>query len=136
MMREYKLLIGGKMVAGDQQMDVINPATEEVLTKCPRASVAQLNDAVAAAKAAFPGWAATPIAARKAVLNSIADAIEKNSSELARLLTQEQGKPIGDATGEVLGTAAFFRYFTALDLPVKVIDDSPNRRVEQRRRPL
>ena len=135
-MSEYKLLIGGKMVAGAQEMDVINPATEEVLTKCPRASEAQLNDAVAAAKAAFPGWAATPIADRKAVLNAIADTIEKHADELARLLTQEQGKPIGDATGEVYGTAAFFRYFTALDLPVKVIDDSEGRKVELHRKPL
>ena len=135
-MSEYKLLIGGKMVAGDQEMDVINPATEEVLTKAPRASVAQLNDAVAAAKAAFPGWAATPMAERKAVLNAIADVIEKNSADLARLLTQEQGKPLGDATGEVLGTAAFFRYFTALDLPIKVIDDSEGRKVELHRKPL
>ena len=135
-MSEYKLLIGGKMVAGAQEMDVINPATEEVLTKCPRASEAQLNDAVAAAKAAFPGWAAKPIAERKAVLNAIADTIEKHADELARLLTQEQGKPIGDATGEVYGTAAFFRYFTALDLPVKVIDDSEGRKVELHRKPL
>lgn len=135
-MSDYKLLIGGKLVAGDQTMDVVNPATEEVLAKCPRASKAQLDQAVAAAKAAFPGWAATPIAERKKALGAIADIIEKNAGELARLLTQEQGKPIGDATGEVYGTAAFFRYFTALDLPVKVIDDSEHRRVEAHRKPL
>ncbi|MEN6542583.1 aldehyde dehydrogenase family protein [Parvibaculum sp.] len=135
-MSDFKLLIGGKLVAGDQTMDVINPATEEVLAKCPRASKAQLNEAVAAAKAAFPAWAATPIAERKKALGAIADIIEANAAELARLLTQEQGKPIGDATGEVYGTAAFFRYFTMLDLPVKVIDDSENRRVEAHRKPL
>lgn len=135
-MSDFKLLIGGNLVAGDQTMDVINPATEEVLAKCPRASKAQLNQAVAAAKAAFPAWAATPIAERKKVLGAIADIIEANAAELARLLTQEQGKPIGDATGEVYGTAAFFRYFTMLDLPVKVIDDSENRRVEAHRKPL
>ncbi|MGV8995574.1 MAG: aldehyde dehydrogenase family protein [Parvibaculaceae bacterium] len=135
-MSEYKLLIGGKLVAGDQTMDVINPATEEVLAKAPRASVAQLNEAVAAAKAAFPAWSKTPIAERKKALNAIADVIEANGQELARLLTQEQGKPLADATGEVYGTAAFFRYFTALDLPVKVIDDSEGRKVELHRKPL
>jgi len=135
-MTDFKLLIGGKLVAGDQTMDVINPATEEVLAKCPRASKAQLDQAVAAAKAAFPAWSATPIAERKKALNAIADIIEKNAGELARLLTQEQGKPIGDATGEVYGTAAFFRYFTVLDLPVKVLDDSEGRRVEAHRKPL
>tara|TARA_R110000824_G_scaffold118960_15_gene272354 strand:+ start:45136 stop:46539 length:1404 start_codon:yes stop_codon:yes gene_type:complete len=135
-MSEYKLLIGGKLVDGAQTMDVINPATEEVLAKCPRASEAQLNEAVAAAKAAFPAWAKTSMAERKKALNAIADAIEANGQELARLLTQEQGKPLADATGEVFGTAAFFRYFTALDLPVKVIDDSEGRKVELHRKPL
>ncbi|MDX5367336.1 MAG: aldehyde dehydrogenase family protein, partial [Alphaproteobacteria bacterium] len=110
-MSEYKLLINGKLVDGAKSTPVLNPATEEPVALCPRASEAQLNEAVAAAKAAFPGWAATPIAERKKALNAIADAIEANGADLARLLTQEQGKPIGDATGEVYGTAAFFRYF-------------------------
>ncbi len=135
-MSEYKLLINGKMVDGAKSSPVLNPATEEPVALCPRASEAQLNEAVAAAKAAFPGWAATPIAERKKALNAIADAIEANGAELARLLTQEQGKPIGDATGEVYGTAAFFRYFTMLDLPVKVIEDSDGKKVEAHRRPL
>lgn len=132
----YKLLIGGKLVDGDQTMNVVNPATEEVLAACPRASMSQLNQAVAAAKAAFPSWSATTMADRKKALLTIADIIEKNATELARLLTQEQGKPLADATGEVYGTAAFFRYFTALDLPVKVIEDSPGKRVEAHRKPL
>ncbi|MBI1262007.1 MAG: aldehyde dehydrogenase family protein [Rhizobiales bacterium] len=132
----YKLLIGGKLVDGDQTMDVLNPATEEVLAKCPRASKAQLDQAVAAAKSAFPAWSKTSIDERKKVLNGIADIIEKNSDELARLLTQEQGKPLADATGEILGAAAFFRYFTSLDLPVRIIEDSDQKRVEAHRRPL
>lgn len=135
-MSEYKLLINGKLVDGAKSSPVLNPATEEPVALCPRASEAQLNEAVAAAKAAFPGWAATPIAERKKALNAIADVIEANGAELARLLTQEQGKPIGDATGEVYGTAAFFRYFTMLDLPVKIIEDSEGKKVEAHRRPL
>ena len=135
-MAEYSLLINGALVAGDATMDVVNPATEEVLCAAPRASEAQLDQAVAAAKAAFPAWSNTPLDERKAVVNKIADAIEANAEGLARLLTQEQGKPIGDATAEVYGTAIFLRYFTSLDLPVKIIDDSEGRRVEAHRRPL
>jgi acyl-CoA reductase-like NAD-dependent aldehyde dehydrogenase len=135
-MSDYKLLINGELKAGDLTMPVINPATEEVLADCPRASEDQLNEAVAAAKAAFPAWSATSIDERKAVVNKIADAIEANGQEFAQLLVQEQGKPLADATGEVFGMAAFCRYFTALDLPVKVIDDSEGRRVEAHRRPL
>ncbi len=53
-MEHFNLLIDGTIVACDQTMKVINPATEEAFTDCPRASVGQLNQAVAAAKAAFP----------------------------------------------------------------------------------
>ena len=60
-MSDFNLLIDGKMVPGDLTMPVLNPATEEVLAQCPRASKNQLDEAVAAAKAAFPAWAATPI---------------------------------------------------------------------------
>ena len=135
-MSDYQLLINGQLVDGDHTMAVVNPANEEKLADCPKASEAQLNDAVAAAKAAFPAWSETAIEERKAVVLKIADAIEANATELAQLLTEEQGKPLGDATGEVYGMAAFCRYFTSLDLPVKVIDDSEGRKVEAHRRPL
>ena len=135
-MGTYKLLIDGRMEDGDSVMDVVNPATEEVLAQCPRASKGQLDKAVAAAKAAFPAWSKTPIAERKKVLNAAADIIEANAAELARILTQEQGKPLADAMGEAYGLAAFFRYFTSLDLATKVIEESEGRKVEMRRKPL
>ncbi len=135
-MSDYRLLIDGKMVDGDQTMAVLNPATEEVLAQCPRASKAQLDKAVAAAKAAFPAWSAMPIEDRRKLVLKMADVIEANSSDLARLLTSEQGKPLADATFEVMGMAGFFRYLASLDLPMKVIEDSNDRRVEAHRRPL
>lgn len=135
-MGPFKLLINGRLVDGDATMDVLNPATEEVLSACPRASKAQLDEAVAAAKAAFPAWAATPIDERRKALVAIADAIQANVAELGRILTQEQGKPLQDAMGEAFGASAFFRYFASLDLPVNVIEDSPEKKVEVRRRPL
>jgi acyl-CoA reductase-like NAD-dependent aldehyde dehydrogenase len=135
-MTDFNLLIDGKMVPGDLQMPVLNPATEEVLAQCPRASQAQLNTAVAAAKAAFPAWAATPIGERRKLIVQMADAIEANVAELARILTSEQGKPLADATAEVMGMGGFFRYLASLDLPMKVIEDSGDRRVEAYRRPL
>jgi acyl-CoA reductase-like NAD-dependent aldehyde dehydrogenase len=135
-MGPFKLLINGNLVDGDAVMDVVNPATEEVLSQCPRASKAQLDQAVAAAKAAFPAWSRTSMDERRAALVAIADVIQEHAPELGRILTQEQGKPIGDAVGEAYGASAFFRYFASLDLPVKVIEDSPARKVEQRRKPL
>src|ERR1700760_375414 len=135
-MSEYNLLIDGKMVPGDQTMPVLNPATEEVLAQCPRASKSQLDDAVAAAKAAFPAWAATPIEEPRNLVPKRAEPTKANTSELARLLPSEQGKPLADATGEVMGMAGFFRYLSSLDLPMRVIEESGDRRVEAHRRPL
>ena len=135
-MGAYKLLINGEMVDGDLSMDVLNPATEEVLADCPRASEDQLNAAVAAAKAAFPAWSKTDVDERKALVLKIADVIEANATELIQLLTKEQGKPLEAATVEVYGMAAFCRYFTSLDLPVEVLEDSDARRVEVHRNPL
>jgi acyl-CoA reductase-like NAD-dependent aldehyde dehydrogenase len=135
-METLKLLIGGKLVDGDQIMQVINPATEEVLADCPRASVGQLNKAVAAAKAAFPAWSRTDIGERRKIIGQIADVIDANATTLARTLTQEQGKPLQDAAGEVAGMAAFFRYFATLDLSMKVLEDSGERKVELHRKAL
>ena len=135
-MGPFKLLIDGKLEDGDLVMNVINPANEDVLAQCPRASKAQLDRAVAAAKRAFPAWAATPIDERRAALNAIADAIQGDLANLARILTQEQGKPLQDAMGEVFGAAAFFRYFATLDLPERIVEDSDTKKVIARRRPL
>ncbi|MEC8299089.1 MAG: aldehyde dehydrogenase family protein [Pseudomonadota bacterium] len=135
-MSKYSLLINGELVPGASTMHVLNPATEEVLTDCPRSSEEQLNEAVRAAKEAFSSWSQTKIKDRKEIVLKIADIVEANAQELAQILTEEQGKPIGDATGEVYGMAAFCRYFASLDLPVKVIEDSDGRKVEAHHAPL
>ena len=133
---DYKLLINGRLVDGHASMPVLNPATEEVLAECPTASEDQLNEAVEAAQAAFGVWKNTSIEERRAKLGEIADIIDANSEELARTLTQEQGKPLEDAMGEVVGAALFCRYFQSLDLPVEVLEDSETQRVEVHRNPL
>ena len=135
-MPDYKMLINGALVDGDSTMPVINPATEESVADCPRASIGQLDQAVAAAKAAFPAWSKTTMDERRKVLIAIADVIQANAPDLARLLTQEQGKPLADATGEISRAATFFRYFATLDLPPRVVSDDATGRVEVRRRPL
>src|ERR1700743_700985 len=88
-MSDYSLLIDGQMVPGDLTMPVLNPATEEVLAECPHASKEQLDKAVAAAQAAYPAWAATPMEERRKLVNKMADVIEANSGELAHILTSE-----------------------------------------------
>ena len=115
---------------------MINPATEQVLAACPRADLAQLNQAVAAAKAAFPAWAATPLAERSRLLVKLAEAIAAHSDELVPLLTQEQGKPLGAAAYEIGGAGGIVRAFAAMDLPVTVLKDTAEVRIVRHRSPL
>jgi acyl-CoA reductase-like NAD-dependent aldehyde dehydrogenase len=135
-MSRFRLLIGGEMVEGDLAMDVLNPATGAVVAQCPRASKAQLDRAVAAAKAAFAGWSAVSVQDRRSRISAMAEIITANADQLAGLLTSEQGKPLPDAKREVMGMASFFRALSAFDLPVKVLEESENRRVEAHRLPL
>jgi acyl-CoA reductase-like NAD-dependent aldehyde dehydrogenase len=130
------LLINGRLVDGASTFDVINPATEQVLAACPRADLAQLNQAVAAAKAAFPAWAAKPIEERKRLLVKLADALGARSEEIARVLTQEQGKPLAMARYEIGGSIHMIRTFATMDLPVKVLKETDDTRIVMQRTPL
>lgn len=132
----YNMLIGGKLVAGSAKLDVLNPATEEVIASVPDATQADLDAAVAAARKAFPGWAATPIAERKVKLNALGDAIFANLDDFARLLTKEQGKPVAEAQAECMGAGFWLKAFTELDLPETVNEDSDERISITRHLPL
>src|SRR5262249_20957315 len=90
----FRLLIRGQLVEGAGTLDVINPEPGRTLTTAPGADGAQLEQAVAAAKTAFPPWSATPLRQRAALLVRLAEALEAEQGRFARLLTQEQGKPL------------------------------------------
>lgn len=135
-MADYKLLIGGDLVDGDMTMDVINPATGEAFCKVPRASASQADAAVAAAKAAVPGWSTVPWADRQAKLIELADAIAARRDEIARALTMEQGKPLAEAMGELAWTDGYLRHYATLELPERVIQDDDSGYIAVRHRPL
>src|SRR4051795_3106612 len=92
-------------------MEVVNPATEEVVGTVPAAGAADVESAVATAKRAFGGWAATDAEQRAHVLARAAALIEERAKELAAVLTAEQGKPIAEARGEVTHLAHGVRYY-------------------------
>src|SRR6202051_1490922 len=98
-----KLLSDGKVVPGAMTLNVVSPATEEVVAVAPRADRAQLEQAVAAAKAAFARWSQTPVRDRGALLAKLADAVEVRQAEFAEILTAENGKPIAQAVLEMAG---------------------------------
>jgi len=140
-MPDYQLIIDGKKVDTAETFPVINPATEEVAAQCPKATLAQLDEAVAAARRAFPAWSATPDAERSKLCHQIADVLEAHSEELTRLLTLEQGKPgVGfagmGAAFELGGTLAWAHATADLELPVEVVQDNDEARIEVHRKPL
>jgi acyl-CoA reductase-like NAD-dependent aldehyde dehydrogenase len=135
-MNEFRLLIDGKLVDGAGTLDVINPATGRVLTTAPRADRAQLDQAVAAARTAFPAWSATRLRQRAALLVKLAEALEAEQDQFARLLTEEQGKPLPQALWEIAFSIAVLRYFATLDLPLDVLKEDGTQKVVRQHRPL
>jgi acyl-CoA reductase-like NAD-dependent aldehyde dehydrogenase len=135
-MSDFKLLIDGMLVEGASSLDVINPATGAILTTAPRADRAQLEEAVAAAKTAFPAWSAKPLKERAALLVKLAEALEVQQDQFARLLTEEQGKPLPQAQWEIAFSIAVLRYFATLDLPLEVLKTDGTQKVVRQHRPL
>jgi acyl-CoA reductase-like NAD-dependent aldehyde dehydrogenase len=134
--RTFTLLINGEAVSGASEFDVINPATAQPFARCPKADEDQLNLAVAAAKAAFPAWAATPVDERAALVDAVAARLQERMSEFASLLTSEQGKPLDQAAGEVMGTVFTLRAFAQMRPETKVLRDDGGNRVVEHRTPL
>ncbi|HAC69428.1 MAG TPA: methylmalonate-semialdehyde dehydrogenase (CoA acylating) [Pseudomonas sp.] len=101
--QDVPLLIDGQFVTSTSRegREVINPATQEVLARVPFATAEEVQRAVASAKAAFATWRKTPIGARARIFLRYQQLIREHMSELAALLTAEQGKTLADAEGDV-----------------------------------
>ncbi|WP_226949074.1 aldehyde dehydrogenase family protein [Rhizorhabdus wittichii] len=134
---DFRMLIGGELVAGVGVVDVIDPADESIVAQCPIASEAQFDQAVAAAQAAFGEWRHVPPVERARMLRALGAAVAARGEELARLLTREQGKTLAQARDEVRFACAFVDYFADnTELPVEIRRDDDGQRIEIRRRPL
>jgi aldehyde dehydrogenase (NAD+) len=91
--------INGKPVDGNgDRIEVVNPATEEAVAAVPAGTPADVDAAVAAAKAALPGWSGTAVVDRAAVVSKISEGIAARRDELAATVTAEMGSPITFAT--------------------------------------
>src|SRR5262245_23229285 len=108
--------IAGEAVrsSGSAVHQVLNPATGEVVDSVPRGTVDDANAAVGAAKAAFPGWWATPAAKRGELLYEAVAAIRANVEVLSHLLTCEQGKPLAEANMEIHRFAHTIEHYAGL----------------------
>jgi acyl-CoA reductase-like NAD-dependent aldehyde dehydrogenase len=90
---------------------VVNPATEETIVEIEEAGVEEADEAVARAKAAFPMWRAVPPSGRARLLRNVAALVEKHADELARIESENVGKPISGARAEVAMVAEVFHFY-------------------------
>ncbi|MCC7411648.1 MAG: 5-carboxymethyl-2-hydroxymuconate semialdehyde dehydrogenase [Gammaproteobacteria bacterium] len=112
-------LIDGKAVGSRAYFETVNPATQEVLAEVARGGAAEVDAAVAAARAAFPAWAARPAAERAQLLRALGGLIAQHVPELATTETRDTGQVIGQTRRQLIPRAADnFHYFAEACLRV------------------
>lgn len=143
-MKTYCNTVNGQIVDSERHFQSTNPATGEPLGRVPHSTVEDVAQAVAAARAAQPGWAARPDAQRKALTLQLADVLHQHAEELATWVTREQGKPLGGvgpdqvpgARFEIWGCQAWTQVTASLDLSTEVVFEDDTRLDEMHRRPF
>jgi succinate-semialdehyde dehydrogenase/glutarate-semialdehyde dehydrogenase len=112
---DTRLLIANEWsdASGGKTIPVLNPATGQTIGTVAHASIADLDRALAAAKSGFEAWRAVPAFERAAIMRRAASLLRERAGDIARLLTQEQGKPLVEAKGETLAGADIIDWFAA-----------------------
>ena len=111
-----KMIIGGEPAESNsgQWIEVRNPATGEVVDRVPKGTVEDVHRAVAAAEKGLPAWSALPTARRGEILHKAVELVRAHEDELARLLTQEQGKPLAESVRELRRYAHTLEHYAGL----------------------
>src|SRR5687767_2916802 len=111
----YRLYIGGRWVPTEATFEAVDPSLGEPWAAIGQATPQQVDDAVAAARAAFPAWSRSSLGTRQAILNAIADRVEASADRWTRLLPTENGRPVREvAIADVPSTSAIYRYFAGI----------------------
>lgn len=133
---DFTMTIDGRAARAPETLGVINPATGEAFAEIPDMSREQLDETVAAARAAFGRWKGIAIAERKALVRALGDLLAAHIDDFARLLTLEQGKPLADARQEI-GACVYWLQETSADpLDPEILSNTQERRVELRHVPI
>jgi len=96
---------------GEPKLPVTNKATGDIMARVPEFGEAETREAIAAANRAFPKWSKMLAKDRSKLVRRWYDLIVEHANELALLLTNEQGKPLAEAKGEILYAAGFIEFF-------------------------
>ena len=120
-------------------IDVLNPSTEEVISRQPEGTIEDVNEALDAAKAAQKSWAKVPIIERAAYLRKLADGIRARREEFIDIIMREQGKTLTWATVEVDVTAEYFDYMASFARHIEgeiIPSDRPNETILLTKKPI
>ena len=105
-------LINGVTVSSGAAGESVNPSNlDEVVAHYPKGGAAEVNEAVKAARAAFPGWSEASPEVRSDVLDKAGTLVMSRAKELGTLLSREEGKTLPEGTGEVMRAARILKYF-------------------------
>ena len=137
-MKTYAFTINGKSISTEKTFDVKNPATGDSIGSASMSNKDHVSQAVAAAKAAQPSWAAKSDEERKSTMNKVADILAENTAYLAKWITEEQGKPMAGPGSmfEMQACVGWTQVPASLDLPVEVIFEDDTRKDELHRKPI
>jgi succinate-semialdehyde dehydrogenase/glutarate-semialdehyde dehydrogenase len=110
---DLKLFINGSWRTGEgrDSFPVVNPVTGSEIAELPLATEADLDEALETARVKYPEWRATDVDVRSAILHKTAKILKERAGDIARTMTQEQGKPLAESKGEVLGAASLFDWY-------------------------
>lgn len=137
-MYEFNLTINGAPHLTAERFNVINPANGQIVGTAPKATLDDLDLAVSAAKTAFESWSCRSDAEWQEATEAVAKKIAEHAEELAHIVTLEQGKPLNGmgSRWELGGAQAWANYTASLSLPVKLLQDNDDGRVELHRKPI
>ena len=118
-MKTLQHYVAGRRVDGTSGRfgSIFDPATGEQQAQVPLADVAEVGAAVAAAKAALPGWAATPAPRRARVMFKFGELLHQHADEIVALVTAEHGKTLPDAMGELTRGIEIVEYLCGVRVP-------------------
>ena len=133
---DFTMTINGQAEGAAETLAVLNPATEEVIAEVPDISREQLDEAVAAAREAYGHWKGTALAERQSLIRALGDGLAEHADEFARLLTREQGKPLGDSAQEIGACIYWLHEVAGHWLEPEIVSDTPDRLVELRHVPI
>jgi len=137
----YKLFIGGEWqdAASGKTFDVINPATEEVIAGIPDAGREDMERAIEAAVAAQPVWGESVAAERATILAEAARRMHQDIERLARVMTEEEGKPLAESRTEIKYAASFLEWYSGEARRIygeTIPANTPDKRILVLKRPI